>query len=104
MDKQAKVKHRRRVRLAVLMIFMIISFSFGFLVHAYAIGTVEAAESNSSVPIKQIYVVKGDTLWSIAQQHAPDHEDVRDYIQRVKKVNGLKSSALQTGQKLTLPN
>ncbi|WP_429309781.1 LysM peptidoglycan-binding domain-containing protein [Paenibacillus mucilaginosus] len=49
-----------------------------------------------------VYVHQGDTLWEIASEYAPD-EDIRDYIDEIKKLNGLKSSALQTGQKLLLP-
>ncbi|WP_426453742.1 LysM peptidoglycan-binding domain-containing protein [Paenibacillus sp. S-38] len=49
-----------------------------------------------------VYVHQGDTLWAIASEFAPD-DDIRDYIDKMKKLNGLKSSSLQTGQKLLLP-
>jgi LysM repeat protein len=61
-----------------------------------------AATSDSSV--KHSYEVElGDTLWNIASTHVHKGQDVREYINEVKKVNGLTNSILHEGQVINLP-
>ncbi|WNQ09153.1 LysM peptidoglycan-binding domain-containing protein [Paenibacillus aurantius] len=48
-------------------------------------------------------VIKGDTLWSIAQENAPKGESVRSYMQQIKKLNHLEGTTLRPGQILYLP-
>ncbi|MFN0223195.1 LysM peptidoglycan-binding domain-containing protein [Paenibacillus sp. KR2-11] len=62
----------------------------------YAAGTI--AEKHDF-----IYIHPGDTLWAVASEYGPADEDVRDYIVRLKKLNGIKGNGLQAGQKLLLP-
>ncbi|MFC0214709.1 LysM peptidoglycan-binding domain-containing protein [Paenibacillus chartarius] len=50
-----------------------------------------------------VIVEQGDTLWDIAQEHAPKGMDVRSYIERIKRVNQLNGSSLKVGQQLLLP-
>jgi LysM repeat protein len=48
----------------------------------------------ADVEIEKVeYVVQaGDTLWSIAEEYAPEEMYTLEYIQNIKKNNGLKSS------------
>lgn len=57
----------------------------------------------SDVPVERIYVQYGDTLWDIAKDHTAPGEDVRDVMARIKKFNGLRSSAIYEGQILYVP-
>jgi LysM repeat protein len=112
----------RMIRLCLICAIMLVSFFMGIIVHAVSGGDeVQAAslqsESSSSLqdsavstqtasltPTKQkIIVLEGDSLWTIADNHAPKGQDVRAYIQKLKQVNHLSSSALQAGQVLVLP-
>jgi len=52
---------------------------------------------------EQIVVLPGDTLWNIAEEHAPRGSNIRQYIQKLKRVNGLDGSSIQAGQILILP-
>lgn len=52
---------------------------------------------------QQVIVGSGDTLWSIAEAHASKSQDIRAYIQKIKKANHLTTSALRAGQVLQLP-
>lgn len=48
------------------------------------------------------YTVKsGDTLWSIAKEYANEHEDLREYIYKIKKVNNITSN-LEVGQTIKI--
>jgi nucleoid-associated protein YgaU len=49
-----------------------------------------------------VVVRSGDTLWSIASSVAGAH-DVRQVVDRIQQVNGLRGSDLVPGQVLRLP-
>jgi nucleoid-associated protein YgaU len=49
-----------------------------------------------------VVVRPGDTLWSLASSVAGD-DDVRAVVDRIRQVNGLRSSDLTPGQVLVLP-
>jgi nucleoid-associated protein YgaU len=49
-----------------------------------------------------VVVGSGDTLWSIASSVAADH-DVREVLDRIQQLNGLRGSDLVPGQVLRLP-
>ena len=49
------------------------------------------------------YLVQpGDTLWEIAQEHRPDFVGIRNYVNLMKRVNGMDSD-IQPGQVLLIP-
>ncbi|TMV50373.1 LysM peptidoglycan-binding domain-containing protein [Paenibacillus mesophilus] len=80
---------------------MLICIGFGALIHTF---TGDNEVQAAAIPVlEQIVVKPGDTLWSIAEQRVHQGEDIRIYIQKLKKTNGLTSSALQAGQVLQLP-
>ncbi|WP_186445718.1 LysM peptidoglycan-binding domain-containing protein [Paenibacillus cremeus] len=61
------------------------------------------AASNHNVAQPSVTVESGDTLWSIASEHVAKGQDVREYVFKLKQVNGLSSSTVHEGQKLLLP-
>ena len=49
------------------------------------------------------YIVQpGDTLWEICEEKFPN-EDPRKVIYEIKKINGMKTSALKVHQKIQIP-
>jgi len=51
----------------------------------------------------QVEIEEGDTLWNIAERTLPPRTDIRDYIRRIRKTNGLESCNIRVGQKLLIP-
>jgi hypothetical protein len=50
-----------------------------------------------------LVVQPGQTLWSIAKGRIGAEADPRPYIQEIRELNGLPTSALAVGQRLLLP-
>lgn len=91
----------RKIRLAGLAVAMVVCFVFGALVHAWS-GNDEV-QAATAQPNEQIVVLPGDTLWNIAEEHAPRGSNIRQYIQKLKRVNDLDDSPIHAGQILILP-
>ncbi len=53
-------------------------------------------------PRTAVVVEPGDTLWNIAERHAPD-ADRRSVIAEIRRLNGLDNSTVEVGQELLLP-
>jgi len=121
---------RAGIRRFVMLIAMSVCFLFGAMVQAFALDfgssprqeenealTANAAPVSDSsqhanpvpssdsrdVPGDMYVVLQGDTLWEIAQEHAPEDTGIRDYVHKLKKANGLKTGNLVVGQVLYLP-
>ena len=67
-------------------------------------GQSASASSDKSAPVAYttITVESGQSLWSLAEQYAPN-ADARDWITEVIDLNALGSSQLYPGQQLALP-
>ncbi|MEY3972073.1 MAG: hypothetical protein RLY84_466 [Actinomycetota bacterium] len=59
------------------------------------------ATSSDPVALEFLTVGQGDTLWSLAQEHAEG--DPRDWIAQVVTINAFSSSELTPGQQIALP-
>lgn len=47
-------------------------------------------------------VQAGDSLWSISRDYCPNSVDRREWIDEVRSINGMTSSNIRPGQKLTV--
>lgn len=91
-----RLTQRGRVVLLVLLLLAVLAaFSMG-----RASGSASAA--GASPRLASVVVRPGATLWSIAEQIAPD-TDPRQVVPRLKAANGLTSSHLVVGQRLQAP-
>ena len=55
------------------------------------------------LPTFLVYVVQpGDSLWTVAQRIAPEH-DTREVVAQIQRLNDLDGATLQVGQLLLLP-
>ena len=73
------------ISLVVILMFSVMSISFGSSTEEYV----------------TVYVCKGDTLWSIANDYY-DEIDIRERVAEIKSVNQLKNSTIREGQELLL--
>lgn len=49
-----------------------------------------------------ILIEEGDTLWDIAKEYKPAEISVTNYIQSIKKINGLNSDSIHSGNYLII--
>ncbi|TCZ81047.1 LysM peptidoglycan-binding domain-containing protein [Paenibacillus albiflavus] len=108
-----KTKPIKAVRLIILITILTLVFLSGAIVHAYAAldpVSVKGAQSTDTSnmqadDVQPTYVVvySGDTLWSIATEHASAQIDKRTYIKKIMALNHLTSTVVMEGQRLQLP-
>ncbi|MDO5108073.1 MAG: LysM peptidoglycan-binding domain-containing protein [Coriobacteriaceae bacterium] len=60
-------------------------------------------ESLSAYPTTTVTVHTGDSLWEIAEDHAPEGMDTATAIRWIEQANGLDSALIMAGQVLIVP-
>ncbi len=65
--------------------------------------------SKTEIAYKEDYIVKGDTLWSIAQNEISTNEyykkkDIRKVMYEIKQLNKIENENLEIGQKIVIPS
>lgn len=98
--KDVRLELTRRGRaLIVLVAFLLGAVLTVAALFAFAPGA--SAGSLESAPTVQVEA--GETLWSIAQEHAGQGESIEDYVQELQRINNLTSPRVTAGQTLELP-
>lgn len=104
----AASKRKRNVYLKkIMLVFTALVLVLGISVF-YGTNLVDAHDSSDSVTpekkyYKSIQITSGDTLWNIAEEYMnDDYESVSEYINEIKRINGLISDDIQEGQYLTV--
>ncbi len=74
-----------------------------------ALLSISKTYSKTEISYKEDYIVKGDTLWSIAEKEVNSNEyyknkDIRKVMFEIKKVNNLQDGNLTVGQKIMIPS
>lgn len=84
------------LRMMAIAALLIVATSIG-----YAVGR---STSNDYVVCQPYTVKQGDTLWSIASANVGDDMDVREWIAKVQKINGIdiNQAPLQPGQQILI--
>ncbi|MCS7461160.1 LysM peptidoglycan-binding domain-containing protein [Paenibacillus doosanensis] len=98
------VRRRKLMRTAGLLAAVLIILVFSLCASLLGGDQDVLAASNGGAPAKRtVEIVKGDTLWGIANAHVRKGRNVREYMDELKKLNRLDSSVLHEGQVLQLP-
>lgn len=95
-----KIVNKTKFYRSILIILTVLSFIFLCFFNK---SSSEGIENFKTITIKD-----GDTLWSIAEYEKKENpvyknSDVRDIVYNIKKINNLKSSALEINQSLIIP-
>jgi LysM repeat protein len=107
-------KHKKVIRIFIIAVLLLVAITCGALIHAFASTHEQINEGSVNVPslgtialetveAPTVDVIKGDTLWSIANEYAPAKVSVSSYLRKIMKLNELKNSNIQEGQMLLLP-
>lgn len=65
--------------------------------------------SKTEISYKEDYIIKGDTLWSIAEKEVNNNDyyknkDIREVMYEIKQINHMTNENLEIGQKIVIPN
>ena len=61
------------------------------------------ASNKKEVSYREYFVLKGDTVWSIASRFKTEKMDIRDYMYEIEKTNEIKNSKIYENNKLIIP-
>ena len=61
------------------------------------------ASNKKEVSYREYFVLKGDTVWSIASRFKTEKMDIRDYMDEIEKTNEIKNSKIYENNKLIIP-
>ena len=92
------VNKKKFIRSLVLVVSLLILILFG-ITNAY---------SKTEIIYKEDYIIKGDTLWSIAKNEINTNayyknRDIRDVMFEIREINHLQDGNLTIGQKIIIP-
>ena len=93
MNKKYILKNRRRFYIFVMLVTITLSFTF-------LAATVNGADTNATYTT--VTVEQGDTLWDLAREYNKNG-DIRQYINKIEKVNNITDSIIFEGDILKLP-
>ena len=83
--------------------FVVLALLIWGVTNFFAGQSATATSTVGSSNFEYVTVYAGDTLWSIAEQQAPD-QDPSDYVQKIIDLNNLQNVNVEVGQQLALPN
>ncbi len=90
----------RRVLATLAALPAVVALGVGILSGGGALASGDAGASAGS--FDTVTVMPGESLWTIAQDIAPD-SDPRDVIDEIVRLNALSSSAVDAGQSIAIP-
>ncbi len=87
------------IRAIVILAIILISILIIFINKSY---------SNSETKYTEEYVIKGETLWSIAEKQIEENKyfynkDIRNVVYELKQINNMKTSEINEGMKIKIP-
>lgn len=95
---------KRRLRNLTVILLMILAFCSGFFGHTLLNAR---AEEQVSPQLNRYYTSvqlrQGDSLWDLAEQYRQGSPYSRsEYVEELKRMNGLKSEQIHSGEYLTV--
>ncbi len=98
MKKSIKRPRKLRCLMAIIAFSLVVVLMVsGFSAQA------DANNFTSERKFTPVYVVSGDTLWSLVEEYYDYQGDIRKAINEVKKINNLDNASIQQGQIIYIP-
>ena len=99
--KMKIVNKKKFVRSMMMLIGLVILIVLGLIT--------TTTYSKTEIGYKEDYVLKGDTLWSIAEQEVNQNEyyknkDIREVMYEIRQLNHITNDNLEIGQKIIIPS
>lgn len=95
--------HRYRVNNRIrFTVFVVLVILFVTLLANFVLG-LNTADSATYIDYKEIEIVSGDTLWSIAEQYMTSNADIRKSVYELCKINDINAAQLQVGMTILVP-
>lgn len=101
-DRERSLRLTARGRLAVVLLVALAALLAAIAVSALPGARGDASPPMQPVAVRQVTVLPGQTLWSIAADSEPSG-DIRERIVEIRTLNGMRSSSLVAGQQLLVP-
>lgn len=83
-------------------IALTIIFIFSFLILINTFGN-QNSYGDQEQEYFQVIIKAGDSLWSIAEEHTPEHSDLRETMKLIEERNNISSSQLFAGELIEIP-
>ncbi len=96
----ASLRLTRRGRLVIFVAALLVTLSAMLL--AVAPSVIATVTAGDPVPVSEVTVQPGDTLWDIASAANPGG-DVAQTVDEIAELNALSNGQLRVGQELTIP-
>ena len=101
MKRIQKRSTHRMTRTAGVVLFSVLCLSLFILLSGGS--HVSAEQEAKEAYYTAVTVQPGDTLWSIAEEYAPEYADLSDYVRTLKEINHIRQDRLlQSGQTLVV--
>ena len=101
-----RLRRKRELHKNFLLTILTICFTITF---AFSVNVILSDAKDTDKPIyykyySSVVVEKGDTLWSIAEEHmGTQYESTADYVKEVMQMNSLTNDHIIAGQHLVIP-
>lgn len=96
------MKGRKKEMKSVIKQLIIIAFIILVVIAILSINVKSNKTSFADRPTEEVYINRGDTLWTIGRKYCGENEDVRDWISAVVKLNGMDTGNIYAGQVITV--
>lgn len=105
MDRRIYTKTLATKKIVLILTITIISLVTLLILTLPKRIVVNAIDSNRTKTITSILIKEGDSLWSIAGQYmSEEYSDRHEYIEEIKKCNGITSDVIHEDQYLIVPH
>ena len=95
--KRYRIKSRTRFTIFIIVMILIAMSIIGYITG------INTAHGSTMEQYATVEITNGDTLWSIADEYAPEGTDLREFIYEIKELNGLDTSNIMIGQVIRVP-